>query len=400
MPITDRLMKPGSWSLELLPDTPRNVLAGIQDFSVLCVTPAPVDLTEQTRSSVVLAARYSGVVTGWSKDKTAITGMGIGGYLGDLNSPPQGPRQTITVGQPTTFANQMSNLFTYNPHGISWGGVIGSVPGSKTFASVATNDGKENLTVRETMDACCALYGTEWRISAHGLVTGGYSTDLFVPALYTTVVVGRDLVEEHLKEGGGLVALPAVNIEVEHDGSAWAWNMPVYTDGVYTGAATNPNPSSLPGDFLNAGGIYQPAVWHYERRSTASVAETNAIGAGIFASGIYDIVNRLRTLEIDCYDPARFITPGDYIGIYDPLNNLIGGAVMDVNGRQLSALRARCLGMTWPVKAGMGVYAIASDSSKAVTDLTPFMRWETSTTKLEVGALPRRLTGYGKQPIR
>jgi hypothetical protein len=68
---------------------------------------------------------------------------------------------------------------------------------------------------------------------------------------------------------------------------------------------------------------------------------------------------------------------------YDSANSIA------IGGQILAPKSIRCTGYTYPVQAGMGVYALYND---VVTDLTNFVKWETGRpTQLEFDLRPKSL---------
>lgn len=103
------------------------------------------------------------------------------------------------------------------------------------------------------------------------------------------------------------------------------------------------------------------------------------------------------TVSADMEDPGRWIRVGDYVYLYDPSIDLYNNAVhVDHAGRPMNPVKLRCLGMRWPVTAGMGVYLIRSAAgSNAVVDMTDWIEPETGPVTLDVETRPRALPSVG-----
>lgn len=93
--------------------------------------------------------------------------------------------------------------------------------------------------------------------------------------------------------------------------------------------------------------------------------------------------------SVDEYCIPRLITPGDWVYVYDPDNGIGGGTQVTFQGRSVFPEKFRCVGTTWPVQKGMGVYV--GNDVYGITDITDFVRWETGATRLDIDSLPRAL---------
>lgn len=90
--------------------------------------------------------------------------------------------------------------------------------------------------------------------------------------------------------------------------------------------------------------------------------------------------------EIDLSDPRRYIEPGDNIYAYDLAEGIIDTAnQVTYGGRTIHPLARRVEGMTWPIRHGHGVYHVSSDGNDTVTDLTPYVAWESGPVRLAIG---------------
>jgi hypothetical protein len=98
---------------------------------------------------------------------------------------------------------------------------------------------------------------------------------------------------------------------------------------------------------------------------------------------------------------------GAYIKVWDPDNhvwrlenefvNYAFGAPTETfyNGHVCWPSVQRVYGITMPVREGMGVYLVRGDGD--IIDLTRYVKWETGTSTIEVGAPPRRVSSSVKR---
>lgn len=99
-------------------------------------------------------------------------------------------------------------------------------------------------------------------------------------------------------------------------------------------------------------------------------------------------------IEFDHYDPRFWVQPGDNVYVLKPLEGLFNLARSVVHhGQEVHPIVRRCVGMTWPIITGYGVYYVHPDGRNSVWDLTPHTVFErrNHVTTMEIGQVKRNL---------
>src|SRR5690606_18597876 len=82
MPVDEKLMAAGSWSVDLLPDTPPSVVDDLDWFGLVVITPAHIDAHAVTVSDLLGVALYTGVYMEHAERKHTLAGQGLASLLG------------------------------------------------------------------------------------------------------------------------------------------------------------------------------------------------------------------------------------------------------------------------------------------------------------------------------
>ena len=148
MSVTQRLMKPGSWELDLKANTPDWVLKRISEFDHIVITPTHLDpIAGFPDASILSSALYTGVVTR-RDSRTRFGGFDLSWWLGS----DKGTGDLLD----TAVTQAAATLSTW---------VTALVPSSLTVGTV-TNTGLGTHTAgyqwvsrREALDAVCRALG-------------------------------------------------------------------------------------------------------------------------------------------------------------------------------------------------------------------------------------------------
>lgn len=381
MPITRRLMKPGTWSLKLRPDAPHSVFSRINQYDQIVVLPTRLDpVAGFSDASLRGAAHYAGVITR-KPTATDLSGHGLEWYFGTPKG--YGPGTASTQGLLTTAVTQATATLS------TW--VTALCPPALTVGTVTNgslptlSDSFAKVTRREALDAVCRQIGAEYRVNPNGTVDAGAPATLFGST--ATVVVtnkeeGRD---------GPFQGLEGSLIVTASDVDDYITRAIVITQG--EGAAATATTVSGTASFRD----YAGNVMHVERYIDAPTAL--AANAGLIGTAAVNKLNAVRRdlrLSSRTYNVSRFAEPGDYIFVYDPVQGLHDPANQIIyRGEVITPMLLRVFGLTSPIENGMGVYVRQPTGVGTANwiDVTDWVVWETSDVQWEVGAPRRPLSG-------
>lgn len=346
----------------------------------IVILPAHLPMDSMTDQEKLEQARYVGIYKR-RPSEFELGGPGVSTWMGDEDG--KGPVYDI-VSDPSftgTFAEWMVRV---KPPSLN-AGQYGSPSG--TYLKKMTR-----MTQRQRIEDVCVRFGTEWR------VTNTFALDCdLASALYRTTPIamivkrggGRDLNVRGL-EGG---------IELEQDLDDWTQEVRYYTgdpDGIYIYHSTSDGGVITP--YRGPTGFFADITRPIE--DWAEDADGAAMSPLQYAR--FDHMHeevRLGSVE---YDIGSSVEVGDNIWVYDPTRGL-----MDMNnevtyrGQIIWPTITRCVGMTWPITRGMGVYFRGWTPDPGFplnawlpvwTDLTPYVDWESSGTEVDIGSIPRGLT--------
>jgi hypothetical protein len=381
MPVTRRLMKPGTFSLRLQPNTPYRVHSAVARFDQVVITPTRLlPIEGYTNANILAAAIYAGVITR-TPSPTDIGGHGLEWYLGTPKG--YGPGTGATQGLLTTAVTQTTaTLSTWVsalcPPALSVGTVTnGALP--------TLTDSFQMVTRREALDAVVRQVGAEYRINPSGTIDAAAPDTLFG--------ANPDVIITRKPEGrsDGYWGLEGSTIVKSTDTDEYISKAVVVTRGEGTAAtATTVSGTTAFRDF--AGNLMH--VERYIDAPTSLAANATLIGNAAIAK--FNGERRDLRLSSRTYAIDRFAVPGDNIFVFDPVAGLVDPANQVVfRGEVMSPLKLRVYGLTWPIEAGMGVYARRATGvgTYTYTDLTDWVVWENAEVAWEIGAPRRPLVG-------
>jgi hypothetical protein len=149
-------------------------------------------------------------------------------------------------------------------------------------------------------------------------------------------------------------------------------------------------------------------VWNYKNPAGGTLMRTRyTVNEQVVAAdmanaiqrvlGQYKYLRKSISVRVSSRPPFPFIC-GDFVWIFDPLKGLhdVTGNGFTYAGQHVFPVSIRVMSMTYPIVEGMSVWHDNTHQSGALTDITPYVEWETGDTTLDVGAMPRTL-GYVKR---
>ena len=360
-------MKPGQFAVRLHRDAPSSVLATIEKFDHVVITPNRLQpIGAYSDANVLSSAIYTGVID-TKRDVTEFSGFGLGFWLGTDD----GLGDVLD----TAVSNVAGSLSTW---------ITALRPGSLAAGTV-NNTGTSTLTYsyqymsrREAIDHMCRAVGAEWRINPNGTLDAATPANLF--ANYTT----PKAVMTRKPEGteGGLVGLEAVDVVRSTDVRGYTTKVIAVGkagDGsqLPVGTATQSSPYK---DLLNNAVVM-------ERLIDAPNEPANNIT--LLASSVLAMYGSQRQslkLSSNTHLASVRVRPGDRVWVYDQRAGLVNSANQLVwRGELITPVLLRCKAVTWPIGGRMGVYVRRSGATPVYTDISDWVEREDDPTEWQVG---------------
>lgn len=369
MTVTERLMKPGSFSVRLREDYPWSVASAVDVFDHIVITPTRLDpIAGFSDADILAAAIYTGVVT--SKPSPRIfEGAGLAWWLGT----DEGLGDLLDTAATQSAATLSTWVTALRPSSLSAGTV--SNTGLGTLSATY-----QWMTRREALDGVCRALGAEWRVNPAFTLDAAKSPDLFVST--PTVVITRK--EEG--QDGSYRGLDGTLIVTAKDVRQYTTKAIAVAQGQGATAATGSSSGSTSyKDGLNNTVVLERLV------NAPSDSSANASTIAAQQVGQWNQVRRELSLNSRTYNVTRHAKPGDYVYVFDQLAELTDPAnQITFRGELISPIKLRVYALTWPIERGMGVYARRSGATPTYTDLTDYVEWEDgSDVQWDVGAAPR-----------
>lgn len=374
MSVTERLMKPGEWSLALREETPYSVRKLLDFFGHVVITPTRIDPRRYSDTAIRTMARYVGIMR--RRGRRSIGGIGLLGWLGD----PEGKGVSLWESPGGFGANNFSEwMFIVLGYGLvtpeiyPWRvGTVTHIDGSLTYDPYG-------LTHRAALDVVCEYFGGEYRIDTLATVDAGPASALFETD--PQVIVQRKGGSRDLTLDGLLV----LELEQDVDVDDYANAVSVYSAG--EGGAVTGSTATQSDAYLDLFG------YPFELTKFVDKPNLDPTSAPAYAQAELDRVGSTRKavkLSTDTYDIGSHVVPGDFIHAYDP-DAFLFDTTNEVRyrGRVMYPALLRTYATTWPVEVGMGVYY--RDATGDYLDLSDWVVHETGGTTLEVGAPLRSL---------
>jgi len=369
MSVTERLMKPGGFSLKLRDDAPWSVTSAVDVFDHVVITPTALEpIGGFSDANILASAIYTGVVT--AKPGTySIEGSGLAWWLGTE----EGLGDLLDTAVTQSSATLSTWVSALRPSSLSAGTVTNT--GLSTLSATY-----QWMTRREALDAVCRALGAEWRVNPAFTLDAAKSPDLFVST--PTVVITRK--EEG--QDGSYRGLDGTLIVTAKDVRQYTTKAIAVAQGQGATVATGTSSGSTSyKDGLNNTVVLERLV------NAPSDSSANASTIAAQQVGQWNQVRRELSLNSRTYNVTRHAKPGDYVYVFDQLAELTDPAnQITFRGELISPIKLRVYALTWPIERGMGVYARRSGATPTYTDLTDYVEWEDgSDVQWDVGAAPR-----------
>lgn len=372
--ITQRLMKPGSFRVELINEYPTSIATAVDLFDHIVITASRLQpISGFTDATILDSAIFTGVITRKGSPRIfegsdVVFWLGSPEGLGDL-------LDTAVTNSADTLTNWVTDL----------------CPSSLTVGTVTNTSAHTGsyqwMTRREALDAVCRASSSEYRVNPDFTIDAGAISDLFVTTP-TVVVTRREEGQDGPYRGldGGIIVM-AKDVE-EYSTKVFVMaageggTIDTYDD---TGSTTYK-------DGLNNSVVLERLV------DAPNITDATA-GANLAAAMVaqFNTVRRELSISSKTYTVTRFVKPGDHVYVWDPLAELVDTANQIVyRGDVISPIKLRVHGLSWPLERGVGVYARRSGATPTYTDLTDWVQWEDGAdVQWDVGSAPRPMNTPG-----
>lgn len=387
MSVTERLMGMGQWNLRLIPETPPSVLAQIDlkkyGFGHIVITSTEMSGSTSGQDARLPYARYTGVYRS-RPSAFEMGGPGPAMWLADEDNKGEAPAPPHWAASPYGWAEWLPKLQP-SSLGVGFRTAGGLVPG--TYQKVFSFN-----TYREIIDDVCSRFGTEWRVRPDLALDLGRREDLF---RMTPVAIVMRRAEDSGRDALSIGLTGS--IEVDQDLDDWTREV-LYFTGTEATPTIDSNNGGIPAaDVPYRNPFGQAIIMTRQIKDFGSTPTADGPALAAMQYGRFDHAHEEMTLNSIEYDIGASVRVGDNVNVYDPERGIYDTAnALHFRGQTIFPQVVRCVGHQWPIRSGMGVYFRRYEYAASLTtwpyeyiDLTPYVDWETGTTQLELGALPR-----------
>ena len=377
MSVTEIKQAIGSWTLQLKPSTPRQVLNALTFFGHIAILPGQVD-PAQYGDNLLTAARYVGVYRNRdASDKYRLKGSGMAFWLGDADDKGD-VFETAVVLTGQSFANSIRALL---PPG-------GAITEGNLYSVAGTYTGKHQWTTpREAITYVTDLFGAEWRVNNNGTLDAGPLSSLYVTTPKTLILrkgFGADLQRK---------VIPG-DMSMESDIEDLTTRVVLLAEGEGSSIATGAANAAAP--------LYKD-IHGNPIKMTRLISESSTEAGNAAARAQVQLAKFVGTrravdLSTSAYDVKGDFVVGDYLDVYDPESGFVD-TTREIywEGQPINPMALRCVEMSWPIPGGWTV--AFRDINGNWLDLSQYYEPEDGDTTIVVGELPRGLTATKSETI-
>lgn len=373
MPVTERVMALGDWSLKLRDDTPFSVRNSISTpFSQIVITSGRLPVTSLSDAVVLSAALFSGVILR-PGPQYELGGCSLAWYIGDdLGGAGYSiDGWTISAG---TLSSAVSTVLSGSA--FTAGTIV-----SASVSAWTTGAG----TRRDFLTGLAQQAGYEWRINPDRTIDVNTTATLY-GSTPTAVIVRRNGSQEVLSPYG-----------ITGDVSS-TWDYEDYGSKVYLWTNVARGEAGGASPYRDPAGTLMTIVRGREQADAAFGTET-----GIAQWWVDQLSRPVRTVEVtsDVYAVTGLAACGTSVWLYDRELGLYDTAnQVQYGGSIIFPVSARVVSVTWPVERGMGVYVRAHDGTNVTyVDLSDWIEWESAGARYEISTGAQHLTPSTSTPI-
>lgn len=374
MSVSEVSMQLGNWSLQLAPETPRQIRDALDYFGHIAITTGRVNPAVQG-DGLLNSARYVGVVTGRTLAAPGapgyLSGAGMAFWLGDQDD--KGAVFETAVNLSGSTFQSAIGLLLPSSGSVTAGFISTSVPGTLTQSY-------RWVSPRTAISSVCALMGgtgtaaAEFRVNGDATLDAGLVSELFVTSP-TAAIVRR--------VSGPDQSLRALKGDLQN-----AADVIDYTTRAVVLAGSTPTAGSADAATVPYNDLHGNPVKLTRVDSQPDTAAGNATAAANALLAQYTGVRNALNLTTDEYDIRGDVHVGDYVYAYDPDSGIVDlTKEVRLRGELIHPMLLRCVELDWPILPGYG--AAYRDRHGVWTDLTDYLVPETGPTTVVVGATTR-----------
>lgn len=395
MPITDRLMQTGSWSLQLMPRTPDNIRRAIATLgSQIYFTPAEIPDEGLDLAGLRSAAFYAGLVTRRAKRSLRFGGPNLLGYLVSAKGGIGETGAAISPALPYTFTQVIQDWVetsTTNSNGIGYGTAYS--PTATTIADATLYS--QNPPFKTAFDTIAKTTGNEYVLRPTGLMDYGIATALFNSTPRVLIAPGYAGIEGDLRAlevdeqswdpQGDIDSYRNNGYVISNDALNWDQAVSNLSDRVRFCDFNDPT---------TAVGFFSDPI----RSNTNDVGDLNDLAQA--AANEFSTEHLTLPAQVREYCLHRYAIPGDWVDVFDVEADILDRTnPQPFQGDVIFPKAMRLMGFTSPIEHGMGVRvvdgSVVSSGGQEITNITNYVRWEQGLTSLELDSSPYRLQDVG-----
>jgi hypothetical protein len=377
--ITETLGALGSWSIQLVDDTPRSVTDQLGYFGHIGIWRGRVDVGQATDAALLASARYVGVLREKPSGRGSLEGSGMVLWLGDEDG------KGAVLENPVVFtaASLTTCVTTLLPPAVTVGTIHD--PGG-TYSGT-----HQWQTPRDVLDTICTAFGVEYRVNGDGTVDVGTAAQLY-GTTPSTIISARG--------AGQDFDLTSLGADFTTDTSVVDYSSRLVLIGQQTTDAGDSTPfveAAADATTFPYKDLHGNAVHITRTVSDSGQTDASAPAAAQLQLNLYNRTKTALRITAADYEISDQAVVGQNAYVFDPDNGLFDpGTQVDFRGELIFPMVIRITAVTWPVTEG---HTVAFRTGAGVwVDVTRWVAWETGSDDITVGDLPRTLT-TGSNPV-
>jgi hypothetical protein len=373
MSVTEQLGALGSWSLTLKPDCPKEILDQLGYFGHIVILRGDVDVSQANPTVLLQQARYVGVLREKPTDAHSLSGSGLIFWLGDENDVGKAIEGSLAF----TAKSLTYCVTAVLPPAVHVGTIHdpgGTYTGTQSWESP-----------RKSLDTITTAFGVEYVVRGNFTVDVGTQAQLY-RATPSTILSARGAGED--------MDVQAIGTSFAPDNSA----VDYITRVVMLGQKTDPSGTSVPfvEGTANAASVPYLDPWGNPVQFTRVISDSGQTAGSVAAAAAAELAASSRLKNIvkvtaENFEVSGNIVVGDMAWVFDPDNGIYDATQqLDFRGEVIHPAVVRISAATWPVTREHTV--AFRTGSGVMVDLTRWVAWETGSTDLTIGDLPKTLT--------
>lgn len=362
MPLNERVMSPGSYSLKMSLEA-KELWSDITEFGHIVITPQWVDHRLFNSAAMLAMARFAGPVTKkyFKTDGLEIEGQSNVRWLGDSGDLGDIIETKVTLAS-STLENALDNLLP-----------VAITKGTVTEPAGAPYTGEHQWeTPLEAIRTVVASMGCEYRVNPDGTLDAGPNNDVYnIDAPVVIITRGNLSGSDTLYKG------------VEVDTLTSILDATQYVTRAIVTTTDSDNVTTLVG-----GQDRSPSTTYYDlhgnlvRRTLLLQASGSPVEVSTFLTTQMNEHALVQNMEIS----TEFteiqngdLRVGDAFWCFDPPAFVDTGNEVHFRGQVINPVKLRLIAASTPIVSSMGIYYRPPTAAPAAldwTDLTPYVQFE------------------------